>query len=158
DAQPASARVDDPLTGAPTDLTITRRLFVDHLRSLLYSPELTALLPLTLERAAAGEWGPFIAQADLLAAGARDTLAMGLLLSVICAEDAPAIAADEIERFAQGTFLGAATARDLLAACAAWPHGAAPADFRQPVRSEAPVLLLSGELDPATPPAWAEEA
>jgi pimeloyl-ACP methyl ester carboxylesterase len=28
-----------------------------------------------------------------------------------------------------------------------------PAEFKSPVRSDAPVLLLSGQLDPVTPPA-----
>src|SRR5207248_9566827 len=44
-AQPPTVSVADPLTGAPTQLVITRRLFVDHLRGLLYQPELTALIP-----------------------------------------------------------------------------------------------------------------
>jgi len=32
-----------------------------------------------------------------------------------------------------------------------------PADFGAPVQSDIPVLLLSGGLDPVTPPAYAEE-
>jgi hypothetical protein len=32
-----------------------------------------------------------------------------------------------------------------------------PADHRQPVRSDVPALLLSGEYDPATPPSGGDE-
>ena len=42
-------------------------------------------------------------------------------------------------------------------ACAEWPLANVPASHLQPVRSDAPVLLLSGELDPVTPPALADE-
>ena len=37
------------------------------------------------------------------------------------------------------------------------PHGEIPAGLRDPVVSDVPTLLLSGALDPVTPPAWAEE-
>jgi len=44
-----------------------------------------------------------------------------------------------------------------FAPCAVWPHGQAPANFHQPFASELPVLLLSGQLDPVTPPRYAEQ-
>ncbi len=42
--------------------------------------------------------------------------------------------------------------------CRYWQSGAAPAEFRAPVRSAVPALLLAGEFDPVTPPEWAEQA
>jgi fermentation-respiration switch protein FrsA (DUF1100 family) len=33
-----------------------------------------------------------------------------------------------------------------------------PKGYLTPVSSDVPVLLLSGELDPVTPPSWGEEA
>ena len=44
----------------------------------------------------------------------------------------------------------------LLAQCEVWPRGRRPADFNAPVQSDRPVLLLSGELDPVTPPRYGE--
>jgi fermentation-respiration switch protein FrsA (DUF1100 family) len=41
--------------------------------------------------------------------------------------------------------------------CGIWPADPAPAGFHEPVRSDIPVLLLSGELDPVTPPRYAEQ-
>ena len=37
-------------------------------------------------------------------------------------------------------------------ACADWPRGAVPAEFYTVPAARSPVLLLSGGLDPATPP------
>ena len=54
--------------------------------------------------------------------------------------------------------LGPHHAQEYLAACKGWPRGEVTAAFREPIRSAAPTLLLSGELDPVTPPSWAEEA
>ena len=42
--------------------------------------------------------------------------------------------------------------------CEIWGAGAAPAIETSPVRSDIPTLLLAGDYDPITPPAWAESA
>jgi pimeloyl-ACP methyl ester carboxylesterase len=46
----------------------------------------------------------------------------------------------------------------VLESCSFWPRGTIPADLREPVTSDVPTLLLSGALDPITPPEWAEVA
>ncbi|HEU0015494.1 MAG TPA: alpha/beta hydrolase, partial [Longimicrobium sp.] len=44
-------------------------------------------------------------------------------------------------------------------ACATgWPTYPVPASFHQPFHSDVPTLLISGELDPVTPPRWGEAA
>ena len=45
-----------------------------------------------------------------------------------------------------------------MRACEEWPRGKVPRGYGEPVRSELPVLLISGYLDPATPPEWGDEA
>ena len=37
-----------------------------------------------------------------------------------------------------------------------WPRGELPDGYGDPVESDRPVLLLSGLLDPVTPPRWAQ--
>ena len=50
-------------------------------------------------------------------------------------------------------------APDLIPAlCAAWHAPTAKTADRTPVNGDVPTLLLSGELDPTTPPRWAEQA
>jgi pimeloyl-ACP methyl ester carboxylesterase len=39
-----------------------------------------------------------------------------------------------------------------LKACAEWPQAKVAASFLDPVKSDVPVLIVSGELDPVTPP------
>lgn len=46
---------------------------------------------------------------------------------------------------------------NILEICAAWQITPAPALENEPVRSDLPVLLLAGDYDPITPPAFAEE-
>src|SRR5690606_2964699 len=42
--------------------------------------------------------------------------------------------------------------------CARWPRGELDEDFKHPLATDRPILLLSGENDPVTPPAYAAEA
>jgi pimeloyl-ACP methyl ester carboxylesterase len=72
-------------------------------------------------------------------------------LSVICAEDTPFISEQEIKRETAGTFYGDTRVRAFLKACEGWPKSRVPQSFSAPVKSDAPVLLVSGEVDPVTP-------
>jgi len=41
--------------------------------------------------------------------------------------------------------------------CQVWDSGRAPEDFYQPVVSDVPGLIIAGDLDPITPPEWAQQ-
>jgi pimeloyl-ACP methyl ester carboxylesterase len=151
---PAQVTLPDPRTGAPTPLTIDRATFVRSLRGLLYDPTASTLIPLTIDRAIQGDFRPFAAEAEATNMG----IATGLLLSVVCTEDLPFTPLAKLEAASKGTFGGMAVAQMFLDGCAHWPKGTLPDGYREPVRSEAPTLLLSGTLDPVTPPRWAKEA
>jgi pimeloyl-ACP methyl ester carboxylesterase len=72
--------------------------------------------------------------------------------SVTCAEDVPRVTAAD----AASTLSSLHTktlAERALSVCTAWPKGVPPADATTPVKSDVPVLILSGGLDPVTPPA-----
>ena len=123
-------------------------------RLFSYAPQATALLPLLLDEAARNRPEPLLAQAELLYSTVPEKLAHGLELSVICAEDADLLQVRPEDR---DTLMGGDFVDFVRAQCAVWPHGTRPADFKQPVVSGAPVLLLSGERDPVTPPRYAEQ-
>ena len=53
---------------------------------------------------------------------------------------------------AANTFLGDYRLRQQREACALWPRGEVRRDYTDPVRSDVPVLILTGEWDPVTPP------
>ena len=159
DAEPAHTTVADPLTGAPTELTLTRSSFVENLHGLLYVPEIGSLLPLIVQRASHGDFAPFVAQAAGLGGGIGADLFHGMFFSVLCAEDGPAATPEARARVnTPQTYFGDAFAQQMLQVCAFWPRGELPKDFHQPVHAKAPVLLLSGALDPITPPVRGEHA
>jgi pimeloyl-ACP methyl ester carboxylesterase len=70
---------------------------------------------------------------------------------VVCSEDVPRITAEEVARAARA-FFGRALVEDFVRACRGWPAAALAPDYHEPVRSDVPVLILSGGIDPATPP------
>ncbi|MFO0635477.1 MAG: alpha/beta fold hydrolase [Nannocystaceae bacterium] len=150
---PATIELPDPRTAAPTRVTVYRDSVAHAIRGLLYAPQLQALLPLTLERAMAGDYGPLVAQAVAFGDSVGDSMAQGMFLSVVCAEDVPFATAKPTE---PDTFLGDAFVALLRDACAQWPRAALEPGYRDPIVLEHPTLVLSGALDPVTPPRWGE--
>jgi pimeloyl-ACP methyl ester carboxylesterase len=158
EAGPAKVKVAHPVTGVPEEITISRHVFLEMLRGQLYVPELAALVPLVLDRATKNDYAPFVALSLGLVGGMLSAIKHGMFYSVVCAEDAPFITDEVIERETAGTWFGASGVRNMLEPCRVWPRGAVPEGYRTPVTSTVPTLLLSGELDPVTPPVWGEEA
>ena len=154
-----------PLTGQRETFTLDADRVLSAVRGPLYVPSLAAGLPRAIGEAAQGRYEALLGLADALASRRGGTLAMGMHFSVLCAEDAPRMASAEAAAAAvQGvapTVSSAAPFADHAAmlyqrACAFWPRGTLPeAFYKLPVASTA-TLLLSGGLDPATPPRHAD--
>lgn len=147
-----------PRRGTPLTARLSRRVFAQQLRGVLYSPELQALVPLMIERAKLGDYQAFIAQVLSLSEGMSEQMSVGLLLTILCTEDVARISDEDVAAATRNTFVGTAIMDDFVRACALWPRGPVPPTIEQPVVSDAPTLLLSGELDPVTPPRWADAA
>ena len=131
-------------------VSMSRGVFVERLRLMLYNST-ASLAPLLIHRAAQGDFAPFGAVALERTRSSAERLAMGMYLTVTCSEWASTITEAEIEQETTGAFLGDYRIRRHIRACQEWPHGSVPASYYQPVKSDVPVLTLSGELDPATP-------
>jgi pimeloyl-ACP methyl ester carboxylesterase len=140
-----------PRTGERTRVDITRAGFQQVVMAALYSDNSTTLLPLLIERAYAGDYGPVAAMA-LRNAGMSKTISMGLYLSVACAEQLHVVNESSRRAAVAGleVFDDHALAQ-LEQACARWPHAELPTTEFEPVRSDVPTLLLSGRYDPVTP-------
>lgn len=146
-----------PRTGKPLDMTLTRRDLALIMFRTLYVPEVASLLPRVLTQAAAGDYQPLLAIAfSQGSTGDKRDLATGMHLSVICAEDIPRITATDRAAADAAGFLGSAMFDAQYTACGFWPKGEVPASYYEPVRSDRPVLILSGADDPITPPSWGE--
>jgi pimeloyl-ACP methyl ester carboxylesterase len=157
DREPARVMLTPPGAGAATQVRLTRYAFADTVRMMLYRTEGMRHVPLVVHQTYGGDFSLIVQRAvEQRRSNAR--LAHGMLLATTCAEDVARIRDDEIRDLTAGTFLGPDRVRDQKQVCAIWPRGEVPSDDAEPVRSEAPVLLLSGDLDPVTPPAWADVA
>ncbi|WP_342376866.1 alpha/beta hydrolase [Myxococcus stipitatus] len=154
---PARVKVAHPRTGVLEEMVVSRQALLGGVFQQLYIAESSSLVPLMLDRVTRDDWAPFVAL-SLGMGGLEKSLNRGLQFAVVCAEDAPFFDAAAVERESKGTWFGSSMGLETLALCADWPRATLPPDFRQPVVSDVPTLLLSGELDPVTPPSWGEEA
>ena len=152
---PARVAIQDPRTGERQAITVNENVFLSGLFRPLYLPELASLLPYGVAAAASGDFNPLLAQNLEFTDDVSENLSLGLHLSVVCSEDAPLITAKDLQE-ASESFFGRALVDDFVKACSIWPHGDVPKDFYEPVRSDVPVLIFSGGIDPATPPRHGE--
>lgn len=147
-AKPVVLRVPNPRTGATEEVQVTRDVFAGALPFLLADPRGASMIPLLIHSAHAGEFAPFAQVVAPMGAGYSDFLSLGMALTVLCSEDGAAIQEDAIRPETAGTFIGDVRVRNQLRACREWPRGEIPAGYYAPLRSEHPVLMISGELDP----------
>ena len=156
EASPRTLDTIHPRTGEPFESTLTAASFAGVLRGVLYNPTFASLVPYTVARAAAGDFGPYLAQM-LALTDTGEILDLGMFFSVVCAEDVPQLADGAAERLAADGILGRLMIELTVDACTVWPGADLPAGYFEPVRSDVPALLLSGGLDPVTPPRWGED-
>ena len=149
--EPARVRPIDDETGRPIDLVLTRNGVAQVLRRMLYYPPWIALTPISIHRAANGDWqllGEFARVIGMAQAGWTE----GYFLSITCSEDLAYVREVEVPAAVAGTFLGDFRLRKQQQACAGWPAPKLGPDFPVAVTSDVPALLLSGGADPVTPP------
>ncbi|MGY3266404.1 pimeloyl-ACP methyl ester carboxylesterase [Lysobacter sp. HA35] len=150
---PVDVEYRDPATGEAKHDKLTAQTVVGLTQLFSYVPQAAALLPVVVDDAVQGRYGPLMALASLGGESMSGSMNRGMQWSVICAEDADRYVEDPNDA---NTALGTDMAKTFFAACRTWPHGTRPADFTKPLTGNVPVLLMSGELDPVTPPEYAE--
>ncbi len=154
-ASPQPVTVADPLSNKPLEFQLDRDFLSQLVFNSLYSAEFQGLLPLLVHHAhETGDYAPLIVQG--LAISSTAGLYPGLLYAVACSEDAPLIDPAEAESIRAGTSFGDFATR-FQTICANWPRAEIAADFRDPLQSDIPTLLLSGGADPVTPPEYAAQ-
>ncbi|MFP4278023.1 MAG: alpha/beta hydrolase, partial [Wenzhouxiangella sp.] len=148
--------VTHPRRGQAIDLRFTRATLAAALRFLAYSPQTQMMIPYLVHEAAITEDPTRLAsQALIVTDQMADMIAIGLNFAVGCSEDWPGW--PEVPG-QEDTLLGNSMKEVYDQVCADWPRGALPEDFHQPFDADVPVLILSGELDPVTPPSYGDEA
>jgi len=154
--QPARVEYSPPgKSAAPATVEIQRGVFAEKIRTSMYRRDQAARIPMIVHHAANGDFVPFLRQA--VAPSIPDFVADGAYLSVTCAEDVPFINPEEATTLTASNPFGNYRVLQQTRACGMWPRGEIPTDFLEPVRSDAPVLIFSGNMDPVTPPKYGEE-
>lgn len=153
-ANPHKVSFRDPQTYQSVQRTLSEYSLASVVRMFAYSPLTAALLPLSIDAAAHGDVGPLLGQAKLLSGDLSDTMNGGMQLAVICSEDADLLAARDDDAH---TILGNRMIDTLRTTCSVWPKGTRPADFHEPLTTDTPTLLFSGQLDPVTPPRYGDQ-
>jgi pimeloyl-ACP methyl ester carboxylesterase len=153
-AQPVTVRYRDASSGEEREDVLRAETVAGLVRMYAYMPAAAALLPKLIHEAGAGRYENLMALAQMMQGDMKDSMAMGMQLSVVCSEDGESMVANQAD---EGTVLGNQMPQAMAAMCAAWPKGAAPADFHQPLAGNVPALVLEGEFDPVTPPRYGEE-
>ncbi|WP_375335709.1 alpha/beta hydrolase [Shewanella sp. VB17] len=150
---PVIKQISDPLTSEATQLTMTRAKFTGAIRMALYVPNIRALIPHAIHQAANGNYLPIL---GLQALNLDSTgIAMGMNTSVVCGEDWQPLTPSQRDE-ANKTYFGQEMIASFEQSCSVWNMPAVDERFSAPVSSHIPTLLLSGRLDPATPPSWGE--
>jgi pimeloyl-ACP methyl ester carboxylesterase len=123
----------------------------------LYSAELIPLLPRAIFDTRDGEYGIL----TILANGYlqnEEAISAGMYFSVQCGEESAftnresAIAAAQADSVLRD--YNEYSVKSMFAACDAWHAPPAAARENEAVHSAIPTLVLAGEFDPITPPAW----
>ena len=156
---PTSLTFRHPISGQQTELTFGYGHLAIWIRLALYAPETTALIPLIIDQAANhANLIPVAAASITLLEQLTGSLNYGMHNAVVCTEDAPffdqQIAADPA---LSASYLGADMYQTLTTLCSVWPAGVRDDNLKSALHSDVPTLVLSGEFDPITPPAYGDQ-
>ncbi|MBV8951209.1 MAG: alpha/beta fold hydrolase [Actinobacteria bacterium] len=157
DAAPIHTTVTGP-AGRPMQIVLTGDDIVAGLYNALYDPTLIGLVPQVIELLHHHQYG-IVATLAAQALPVLTGTSQGMAASVICAErqrlSNPSAAADAERAHPETSTL---VTLSVLPLCDAWDVPSLPARFNHPVRSTIRTLVLAGEYDPVTPPAYGNMA
>lgn len=135
-----------PRLGKEISIPISNEDIVSMVFKGLYAPTVTSVLPHAITQAKQGKLAPLVNLSGSFAQRNPMAMNMGMHFTVWCTE-AYARPRDAVKQDEFTSLMG--DMYDKI--CSAWPRGAVPAEFFTIPKSPAPVLLLSGGIDPVTP-------
>lgn len=162
-ANPASVPFIDPATGQQYENLFTGDALVGFLFQSLYVTDLVQFLPEIIQAADNGEFGTigllqggYVSELGLVSLGQQ--LAVQCNEEVAFAEPADLVNASREYPLLEGFYRSAPTlGPQILALCASWGGADAPEPIEnEPVVSDIPTLIMTGSIDPITPPRWGE--
>lgn len=151
---PEQVSIAHPRLGTQIKFVISKAKLLGTIRSQLYSVATRSLVPLVIHQAYLGNYMPLaglIAQTE-----GGQGIYVGLLFNITCNEDYPRISAMDFELDANNNFGGSDSHFSFKMVCPLWPEYRPSDAFYNPVITDIPTLILSGDLDPVTPPSNGE--
>ena len=156
---PLAVQLQHPVTARLETIEFGDTELAVAIRLLLYHQRTVALLPLLIDEAANGNYSSLAAQFMVIASSLEESISIGMHNAVMCTEDAPYVNRESVDRTAlDASYIGPVLLDAILTMCSVWPSGVLDDGLREPLRTDKPVLLLSGGADPITPPEYAELA
>lgn len=152
-ALPVKVSFPHPRTQGKINMTLTAEDFSAVIHLALYNRDLSALLPQVISDSEAGDYQLF-GSLIYLAKSRSDLTGINYAMhyTVVCNEDYPLYQHKNAAE--SNLFLNAQMVQRYSEICALWPKAALPENYWKPVASAVPVLILSGAVDPVTPPLW----
>ncbi len=145
-----SLSVSHPRLGTQTPFNLSKGKFIGTLLTSLYSMETRSMLPLVIHQAYKKNYQPLLGL--IAATDGGMNMYVGLHFNIVCNEDMPRITPDMMKRDRDNTFGKGETHKAWQIACPLWPKYEVDKNFTQSVTANIPTLILSGDLDPVTPP------
>ncbi len=148
---PEKTMLAHPRLLSSVSTVMTRDALLGMVATVLYSPVSSAGLPYAIQQAGLGHFAPLLGLSgagDLTDAG---NIFYGMHFSVWCSEEYA-----RLPVVSPYSNFGSVRTKIYAEVCPRWPRGAVPPAFYTIPVSPVPVLLLSGEIDPATPFWYAE--
>ena len=145
-SMPQKIELKHPRLIQQLNVPITRDGLIGMVHKILYSPSTTAALPYAITQAQQGHFEPLVTLSGTLSLVGPGAIAFGMHFSVWCGEayarPSTFVPKDDFEIMASNNY-------DKV--CEKWPRASIPPAFFDIPASAAPVLLLSGGIDPVTP-------
>lgn len=162
DAEPATVRVRPLAGGQIYPVEVDGQVFARAIYFMLLVPSLVPFTPALIDSAANGEYAAITIPYAFFF-GTSEGVSQGMSNSVNCSDELPFVSEQDVQAVqarilpelraeTQGAFDFA------NAQCALWNVPPSPAIENQPVVSDVPTVILSGEFDPITPQSYGEQA
>jgi pimeloyl-ACP methyl ester carboxylesterase len=161
--EPANIEVVNSLTGERYDTVLDGDDLMGLLFQLLYEADVIPSLPKLIYDASGGNYDLIALVYGALLAQ-QEVTSHGMYFSVQCHDE---FAFNSLEQFETAVtdhsdlaqlFEDSMVGKLGFLVCEFWGAGQAEAIENEPVTSDIPTLILAGEYDPITPPAWGQQA
>ena len=155
--QPQRIELKHPRTEKSRQVYIDDVVISSWVRFSLYVRDLTAIIPLAINRAINADFSMLYSMQALGLDSVNPGISEVMQFNILCAEDNQYRHHQRaFEQKAHFSLLSAVDNGVFNRSCKMISSRIADRAYFDPPQSEVPVLLLSGDIDPATPPHWAE--